>query len=481
MKLQKKKKWIFAVLAALLLCIVSGICMIFIFNTYSLELSIPENTITLEYGVDELPKITGLLKGSLINRKGTPVEITMEGNPDLTKLGSYHVTYKAVYQDMILSEDRTIVVADTIPPVIDLVSDPEHFTSPAASYEEEGFQATDNYDGDLTAQVIRKEENGIVTYTVTDSSGNKAEKERTIIYKDVIPPAITLLGKSSMSIQIGQDYSEPGFTAEDDCDGDLTSRVVVDGSVDTKKTGSYTLTYTVTDEAGNTAQVTRTVSVYRKQTTVNPENPGNKVVYLTFDDGPGKYTAKLLDILDKYGVKVTFFVTNQYPAYQNMIGEAHRRGHTIALHTYSHVYSSIYSSEDAYYSDLARMNDVCVQQTGVAPTILRFPGGTNNLVSQKYCNGIMTALSNSISSHGYLYSDWNVSSGDAGGTTNPEVVASNVIAGIQKHSVSIVLQHDIKSYSVDAVEKILTWGLENGYTFLPMSESTPMVHFKPQN
>ena len=74
-----------------------------------------------------------------------------------------------------------------------------------------------------------------------------------------------------------------------------------------------------------------------------------------------------------------------------------------------------------------------------------------------------------------------MSSGDAGGTTSREQVAANVIAGMQKNNVSIVLQHDIKSYSVDAVDDIIFWGLENGYTFLPMTDTTPMVHYTPQN
>ena len=78
-------------------------------------------------------------------------------------------------------------------------------------------------------------------------------------------------------------------------------------------------------------------------------------------------------------------------------------------------------------------------------------------------------------------SDWNVSSGDAGGTTSVSGVVSNVIRGIQSQDVSIVLQHDIKGFSVDAVEQIVAWGLANGYTFLPMSESTPMVHQTPGN
>ena len=127
------------------------------------------------------------------------------------------------------------------------------------------------------------------------------------------------------------------------------------------------------------------------------------------------------------------------------------------------------------------IHNICVKQTGVAPSIVRFPGGTNNAVSKNYCTGIMTQLAESISYHGYLYTDWNVNSQDAGGATTAQQVAQNVIKGIQKQSISNVLQHDIKSYSVEAVDEIIFWGLENGYTFLPMTTSSPMIRFAPQN
>lgn len=560
MNTQKKKTYIIITALAILFCILAAIFLIWKNNKYYLELSIPDQEICLEYGTKELPEITALCKGTILNKKGTPVETTIEGNIDFTKLGSYKITYIADYKNLSISESKTFIITDTTAPVIELVSDPEHFTSPVGTYEEEGFTATDNYDGDLTEKVVREEKDGIVTYTVSDSSGNETSVNRTIIYKDVIAPTITLTGGEEYQFTIGKDFTDPGFQAADDVDGDLTEKVTVTGTVDgrkagtytltyavsdssenkfeikrtvkvgdfeapvltlktlsnpyikigsgfsdpgytatdnvdgditakvkvngvvdTNKTGTYTLTYTVSDNAGNSTTQSRTIYVYQRQATSNPENPGDKVVYLTFDDGPGPYTDMLLSILDKYGVKATFFVTNQSPKYQYMIGKIHSQGHTVALHTATHNYSNIYSSEEAYYRDLQKIHDIVVTQTGATPTIVRFPGGTSNQVSRKYCNGIMTKLSQSLAYHGYLYCDWNVSSGDAGGATTAKQVANNVISGIQKRSVSIVLQHDIKKYSVEAVDEIIAWGLANGYTFLPMTDKTPMVHFAPQN
>ncbi len=556
----KKKTIILITSISVLLCILAAIGVVWRFNKYSLVLSVTDKVITIEYGEDKIPEITALCKGSLINRKGTPVTTTMKGNVDLSKLGDYEVTFIAKYKEMTLSEKRIFKVVDTTPPEIVLVSSPEHYANPVLGYEEEGFTATDNYDGDLTVQVTSEEKDGKIFYTVTDSSGNIGTAERTLVYKDVIAPVITLTQGNKISRDKGYDFVDPGFTAADECDGDLTSQVTVSGTVDGHTYGTYVLTYTVTDSSGNIGEVKRTVQiadlnkpvitlsgevktyikvgtaytdpgftasdnidgditskvsvsgsvdtskmgintitysvsdsfgntttttrkvyVYRQQAVANPVNPGNKVVYLTFDDGPSSQTARLLNILDKYGVKATFFVTNQFSSYQYMIGETHRRGHTIALHTLTHKYEKLYSSEEAYYEDLFGIRDIVVAQTGVEPTIVRFPGGTNNTVSRKYCSGIMSALTQSISRFGYLYCDWNVSSGDAGGATTSSGVANNVISGIQKHNVSVVLQHDIKSFSVEAVDDILFWGIQNGYTFLKMDNTTPMVHFSPKN
>lgn len=560
MESQKKKKIIIIASVAALFCILASIFTVWKLNKYHLELSISEKNITLEYGVDEMPEITALCKGTLINRKGTPVKTTMKGGVDLTKLGTYNITFSAKYKNMTLTEKRTVTITDTLAPEIKLVSSPDYYTNPSMKYVEEGFSAIDNYDGDITSQVISEEKDGVVTYTVSDSSGNTATAQRKIIYKDVIAPVITLKSGNNISLNKGKDFTDPGFTAIDECDGDITSAVTVEGKVDGHTYGTYTLTYQVADSSGNIGQTKRTVRiadltppvitlkgsqstyikvgttytdpgftasdnidgdmtakvsvsgsvdtskmgintitysatdsfgnkttvkrsifVYQKQMVANPVNPGNKVVYLTFDDGPSKYTSRLLDILDKYGVKATFFVTDQFPKYQYMIGETHRRGHTIALHTYKHRYEVLYQNEAAYYNDLEAIKNIVVNQTGVTPTIVRFPGGTSNTVSRKYCKGIMSSLVNSISYHGFLYCDWNVSSGDAGGAKTASAVANNVISGIKKKNVSIVLQHDITSFSVEAVEQILFWGIQNGYTFLPMSETTPMVHFKPQN
>ena len=308
--------------------------------------------------------------------------------------------------------------------------------------------------------------------TPTGNKGNLPTETQT----DTTAPVLTLLGEEQCRVRVGEAYVDPGVTAIDDVDGDITSLVIVNGAVDTNTIGTYLLTYAAVDSSQNISTITRTVEVALFQTEEQMANPPGKVVYLTFDDGPCKYTEQLLNLLDRYNVKATFFVTNQFSSYQDMIGEAHRRGHTIAMHTYSHRFQDIYASESAYYNDLNRIRAICEAQTGVTPKIVRFPGGTSNTVSKKYCSGIMSRLSQSLGQNGYLFCDWNVDSDDAGSTKTKEGVAANVIAGIEKRDCPIVLQHDTYLYSIEAVEDIIYWGLTHGCTFLPMTEETPMIH-----
>lgn len=431
--------------------------------------------IEIEYGSEkEVPKVVAYYKGTIFNQKGTPIEVGVEGLVEYDKLGNYELTYSAKHKKVKAKASVVVEVKDTQAPVIELVSIPEHYTSPVGAYVEEGFTAIDNYDGDITTNVIAEEKDGKVIYRVSDSAGNEAVAERTIIYKDVIPPVISLKGRQHSSRLVGGSFSDPGYTATDECDGDITANVAVEGGVNTDVAGTYTITYSVSDSSGNVTEIHRTVKV------IAPLS-GDRVIYLTFDDGPCAYTQRLIDVLDKYNVKATFFVTGAYPDYYHMIGEAHRRGHTIAIHTFSHRYNEIYSSVDAYFADFNRIKDIVVAQTGVEPWLVRFPGGTSNTVSRKYCEGVMTAIAQEVTARGYTFCDWNVSSGDAGGTSSEQGVVNNVINGCVKHNYSIVLQHDIKSFSINAVDDIIEWGLANGYQFRAIDESTPMVQYSPRN
>ena len=228
------------------------------------------------------------------------------------------------------------------------------------------------------------------------------------------------------------------------------------------------------------AETTAVIAMTSENEPTQDPSQYDKVIYLTFDDGPGPYTQQLLDVLDKYNVKATFFVVNK-PRYNHLIAKEYEAGHTVAVHAYLHSYAKVYASDEAYFEDFWDMNEVVKEQTGSYTNLLRFPGGSSNTVSKSCSEGIMSRLTKEVENQGLHYFDWNVSAGDAGKTTDTDEVYKNVIKGIGNKSWSIVLQHDTKGFSVAAVERIIQWGLENGYTFLPLDENSPGAHHKIAN
>ena len=452
---------------------------LFLVNRFSVAIQMQgEPEITVEYGSSyEDPGAEARFVGTLFLKTGYPTEVTTVNHVNTQKPGTYQVIYTAESLWYRQSAERTVHVVDTQPPVIELVSSPDTFTIPGEPYQEEGYTASDNYDGDITEQVVREEKDGVVTYCVQDTSGNQTTVQRQIVYKDPIPPELMLEGDTEMSLTAGHAYEEPGYTATDNCDGELTEKVSVSGSVDIYRAGTYQLEYTVQDQFGNAASAVRTVTVVpaRQPDTVTPDG---KVIYLTFDDGPCGNTGRLLDILSKYNVKATFFVVDNgyYDTLRRMVQE----GHTLAMHTASHQYKTIYASEEAYFNDLDTIHSVILEQTNVDTTLLRFPGGSSNTVSS-FNEGIMTRLTKAVTDMGYQYFDWNVDSNDAGGARSADEVFNNVIKGIGNKKTAVVLQHDVKSFSVDAVERIIIWGLANGYTFLPLDATSPTCHHGVNN
>ena len=472
-------KWIL-VIAAVLGLLAGSAFYLFGVNRFSFALELAgEQTIYLEYGSEYAePGVSAVLSGTHLWREGVRpgVELAVENPLDETTLGKYTLTYTARFLWWEASASRQVWVVDSQKPTITLRGDgADHIAG--TPYEEEGFTATDNYDGDITHKVVRTEDMGRITYTVLDSSGNFAVAEREVPYYDPVPPEITLTGGERYVHPSGTRYEEPGFSAVDIGDGDVTGNVSVEGEVIWYKPGSYPITYTVSDSHGNETAVTRIVEV-RGAEKPAVEYPAGKTIYLTFDDGPGYYTRQLLDVLDKYGVKATFFVCATDCAEQ--MKEITDRGHSIGIHSVTHDYGSSYTSVERYFEDLYAMQDIIYRNTGVKTTLMRFPGGSSNTVSC-YNPGIMTTLTRAVQDAGFQYFDWNVDSNDAGGACHWTTVRDNVIAGVQNQNCSVVLQHDIHPFSVAAVESILNWGLNNGYRFLPLTENSPPVRHGVNN
>lgn len=208
---------------------------------------------------------------------------------------------------------------------------------------------------------------------------------------------------------------------------------------------------------------------------------GIRRVYLTFDDGPSAYTDDILDILDAYGVKATFFVVGKQgytEQYQRIVEE----GHTLGMHSYSHKYQEIYSSVDAYRQDLDKLHDYLYELTGVDCNIVRFPGGSSN---KKTSRVNMQELIRYLGEVGIQYYDWNVSSGDAASVPiSAEQIADNVLDHVDRYNTVIVLMHDAagKKSTVEALPTIIESILQSENTvLLPITEDTiPIQHVKAQ-
>lgn len=201
--------------------------------------------------------------------------------------------------------------------------------------------------------------------------------------------------------------------------------------------------------------------------------------YLTFDDGPSENTGAILDILDYYNVKATFFV-NYHRDMEDQYRAIVNQGHTIALHTYSHNYSKVYSSESAFFSEMDQISDYVYSVTGVRSMIIRFPGGSSNTISRKYNQGIMTALKKSVKDRGYVYQDWNVDSRDAeAANTPPGKLLENVRLSLKDHQTAVVLMHDAgknTSTTVEALPAIIEFFYANGYAMEKMEMTTEEIH-----
>ncbi len=203
-----------------------------------------------------------------------------------------------------------------------------------------------------------------------------------------------------------------------------------------------------------------------------------KVAYLTFDDGPSVNTLKILDILDEYDVKATFFVI-YHSGMKKQYKAIAERGHTIALHSYTHDYSKIYKSEKAYFADLKKIHDYVEEITGVDSRIIRFPGGSSNTVSNKYNKGIMKKLKAEVTDKGYIYHDWNVSSTDAAGSNRKaSVLLSHIKSDSGNKKTINVLMHDTgksKLTTVEALPSIIEYLREQGYSFEALTEDSVVI------
>lgn len=396
-----RRRYLFLGIAA-----VAGLFLILFFaNTYTLKITLTgDDPLYLELGETyQDPGATAVYKGSLLHFGDTEVAVVSEHEINNRVCGTYEVTYRAEHKGQEATAKRMVIIPDRTAPVITL---------------------------DESVNVVRK----------------------------------------------GEEWKD-SFTATDDQDGDITANVEILGEVNMRRDGKYELTYRVQDSAGNETTANRTVIV--SSVAINrPETArqGDKnVIYLTFDDGPGMYTERLLEILDSHNVKATFFVTDTNPGSRDLIGEEFRRGHTIGVHSTTHNYDIIYENGEAFWTDLDQEMEIIKEQTGTEPTIMRFPGGSSNdMIAMD--DELRRELRTGLRTRGLKYYDWTIDSYDSDDDNTSDDVYWAMVDQTTVAEPKMVLCHDLKRTTIDAIDSYLSWAIENHYVFLPITEETPEVH-----
>ncbi|TPG70870.1 DUF1343 domain-containing protein [Brevibacillus laterosporus] len=236
----------------------------------------------------------------------------------------------------------------------------------------------------------------------------------------------------------------------------------------------------------------------KPDTTTPTPNPGTtttkpvstpKVAHLTFDDGPSNVTVQILDVLKQHNIKATFFVLGRnVKGNEAILKRMVAEGHAIGNHTFSHDYNKIYKNPQAFFTDLKQAEVEIQKITGQKPSMIRFPGGSNNGVSKKAQDAtvygankwVMNDIVKEVKKQGYSYFDWNVSSGDARSNSySPQEVINNVKHGsANKHEV-VILMHDTKAKesTLKALPQVIADLQKQGFTFDALEPTSTTVQF----
>ncbi len=203
-----------------------------------------------------------------------------------------------------------------------------------------------------------------------------------------------------------------------------------------------------------------------------------KIVYLTFDDGPSAVTEEILDYLDQEQIKATFFVIGmETERAEKILARMKKDGHAIGLHTYSHNYEKIYSSAENFFSDQEKLEYYLKERIGYIPDFFRFPGGSCNATAGQW---VLDKIKEQAIKKGLVWFDWNAVAEDSGASAAPaNQMAENIInSGGEKKRI-LVLMHDnsIRTTAVDCLKIIVPYYREKGYRFETLSSKVSPIQF----
>ena len=212
--------------------------------------------------------------------------------------------------------------------------------------------------------------------------------------------------------------------------------------------------------------------LYAKGSVEETELP-EKVVFLTFDDGPSKNTVKILDTLKKYHVTATFFVIgeNLTDSGVEIAKRALAEGHMLGMHTDTHRYEKIYSSVDSFLADYDKLASRFVEEFGECPAIFRFPGGSYSA----YINPIKVQLREELERRGFIGYDWSASGEDSVGTPTAASIKQNIFDSIEGQKQPILLLHDspCSNLTAEVLPEVIEKLSAEGYEFRTLQYREP--------
>lgn len=452
-----KKKYIWGSLGVL--TIIIGIIFYLSFNASPLHF-VSQRDIEINSVVDFSNFVKDVKDGELH-------DVSIDSSAvNIKKIGEYKVIYK--YRDK--EYPLKVHVVDTTPPTFEVLSKSVAVHQTIAPEQlvkniKDASQTQVTFAKKYTFDELGEKE---VEITVTDEYHNQTtQKAKVNVVEDHKAPEIIV---GNASVIVGSDIDLNALASvKDDFDPKPTLQVEKN-QLDTQKKGNYQVKYIAQDASGNRSEKEITIQV------IDKTGEDEKVVYLTFDDGPSRYTPEVLDILERYNAKATFFITGMNSSYRKYISIAHNQGHTIGLHTYSHSYSKVYASTDAYFKDLEKVGQLAKDYIGFVPKYIRFPGGSSNAVSKKYTPGIMTKLSKMVEEKGYIYYDWNAENGDGYAHMSQSNMLKRATSSSEKKI--MILMHDAngKQNTVDILPKVIEHYQKKGYTFKAIDDSAIVPH-----
>lgn len=213
-----------------------------------------------------------------------------------------------------------------------------------------------------------------------------------------------------------------------------------------------------------------TIINYQNIMTIKVHANEEKIIYLTFDDGPaGKVTKDILDILKKESVPATFFlIGNQIKGQEALVKRIYDEGHSLGLHSMSHKKDCLYNSNESFLKEMLTTQETINSIVGIKPTILRFPFGCNN-----NCYKISQSMVDLLHQNNLKIYDWNTDSGDG---ANPNSNASIFIRNSKSNKDHVVLLMHcayMSKNSVKALPDIIKYYKDNKYNFKLIDENTP--------